>query len=134
MVLAADDVADLEVDVIRAGSEMVGGHAVAAQQSEVFNVVGGLDLVSIDGVAEPDALTRSARHAEAQRERLSGGSTAVAFLARKLAHAGVEEPGLVGAGFLAVTGVSGSEVPVGEPSLEDRFGNLAVEAQALGLL
>jgi len=52
VVLAADDVADAEVDIVGAGSEVVGGHAVGAEEGEVFDVGGRFELVAIDGVVE----------------------------------------------------------------------------------
>ena len=39
MILAANDVADAQVGVIGAGGQMIGRHAVAAQQGKVFDLV-----------------------------------------------------------------------------------------------
>ena len=75
-----------------------------------------------------------AGHAEAQGEGLSGGGAAVAFVAREFAHAGVEEPGSVGAGFFAIAALGEGEVAVGEAFFEDRVGHLAMEGEAVGLL
>src|ERR1700687_3887610 len=112
MVLPADDVADTEVDVVGTGGEVVGGHAVGAEEREVFDVVGGFDLLAVDGVREANLLTCATGNTEAEGEGLSGRGSAVAFGAGKFAHSRVEEPGLIGAGFFAVAGVSGGEVAV----------------------
>ncbi len=44
MILAADDVADVEIDVVGAGRHVIGRDAVAAEQREVFDVGGGFGL------------------------------------------------------------------------------------------
>src|SRR5208337_1554650 len=69
----------------------------------------------------------------------SGSGPAVAFGTGEVAHAGVEEPGLIGAGFFAVVyletrGVSGGKVAVRQALLKDGIGDLAVQGQAFGLL
>ena len=93
VVLAADDVADAQVGVVGAGAEVVGGHAVAAQEGEILDIGGGFGLRAVDGVGELDVADGLAGDAEAERERLAGGGAAVAFRARDFAHPGVEEPG-----------------------------------------
>src|ERR1700692_2315230 len=92
MVLAADDVADTKVDVVGTGGEMVGWHAVGTEEREVFDVVGGFDLVAVDRVSEADLFACPSGNTEAEGEGLSRRS-AIAFGAGKFAHAGVEEPG-----------------------------------------
>src|SRR5271156_712350 len=72
MVLAPDDVADTQIDVVRARGKMVGGHAVGPKQREVFDVVSGFNLPAINGVMETDLFACSARNPEAKRKRLSG--------------------------------------------------------------
>ena len=42
VVLAADDVADAQIGVVGAGGQVIGGHAVAAQQREILDIGGGL--------------------------------------------------------------------------------------------
>jgi len=79
MVLAADDVADAEIDVVGAGGQVVGGHAVGTEEGEVFDVVGGFDLLAVDGVVEANGLGGATGDAEAEGEGLSGGGAAVAF-------------------------------------------------------
>ena len=79
MVLAADDVADAEIDVVGAGGEVVGGHAVGTEEREVFDVVGGFDVLAVDRVREADLLAGAAGNAEAEGEGLSGGGSAVAL-------------------------------------------------------
>src|ERR1700686_385254 len=117
MVLSADDVADTEVDVVGTGGEVVGGHAVRTEEREVFDVAGGFDLLAIDRVSEADLFACPSGNAEAEGEGLSRRGSAIAFGAGKFAHAGVEEPGLIGAGFFAVvdldsSGVGGGKVAV----------------------
>ena len=133
VILAADDVADAQVHVVGAGGQVVSGHAVAAQQREVLDIGGGFGLLAVDGIVETDMAQGVARHAEAQRERLARGGAAVAFLARKLAHPGVEEPGC-GAGALHIGGRGRGEIAIRQALLENGFGHLPVEGQALGLL
>jgi hypothetical protein len=38
MVLAADDMRDAQVGIIRARGQVIGRHAVGTQQSEIFNI------------------------------------------------------------------------------------------------
>src|SRR5712692_3300021 len=128
MVLAADDVADTEIDVVGTGGEVVGWHAVGTEEREVFDVVGGFDL-----------LTCAPGNTEAKGEGLSRRGSAVALRAGKLAHTGVEEPGLIGTGFFAVvdldsSGVGGGKVAVSQSLLKDGVGDLAMQGQAFGLL
>ena len=134
MILAADDVADTEIDVVGTGGEVIGGHAVGAEEREVFDVVSGLDLLAVDRVSEADLLAGAAGNTEAEGEGLSGGGSAVAFGGGKFAHARVEKPGLIGAGLLAFASVGGCEVAVSQALLKDRVGDLAMHGQAFGLL
>ena len=83
MILPANDVADAQVGVIGAGGQMIGRHAVAAQQGKVFDLIGQLGLLAIDGIGKAQHAVMAARHAEAQGERLAGGGAAVALLAAK---------------------------------------------------
>src|SRR6202521_4338544 len=117
MVLSADDVADTEVDVVGAGGEVVGGHAVRTEEREVFDVGGGFDLLAVDRVSEADLFGCPPGNTEAKGEGLSSRGSAITFGAGEFAHAGVEEPGLIGAGLFAVvdldsSGVGGGKVAV----------------------
>ena len=58
MILAADDVADPQVGVVGARCQMIGRHAVGAQEREVFDVGARLHLFAIDGIGEADDLAR----------------------------------------------------------------------------
>src|ERR1700687_2709965 len=107
MVLAADDVADTEVDVVGTGGEVVGGHAVRTEKREVFYIVGGFDLLAVNRVSEADLFAYPPGNTEAKGEGFRRGS-AIALRAGKFAHAGVEEPGLVGSGFFAVVDLDSS--------------------------
>ena len=133
VVLAADDMADAEIDVVGTGGHVVGGQAVAAQQGEVFDIGGRLGLLAIDSIAEGDGVDRVARHAEAQHEGFAGGGAAIAFLARELAHAGMVEPGGAFAGLVLDLGLDRREIAIGQTLGEDGFGHLAVQRQAFGL-
>jgi hypothetical protein len=134
VVLAADDVADANVDVVGAGGEMVGGHAIAAEEGEIFDVGGGFGLRAVDSVGEMNLVAGFARHTEAEGKRIASGGATIAFGAGKIGHAGIEEPSALGAGFFAVAGVGGGEVAVGETFFKDRPGDFAMEVEALGLL
>ena len=80
VILAADDVADAEIGVVGAGGEVVGRHAVRAQQGEVFDLVGELWLRAVDAIDKSQHAALAARHAIAQRERLARGGAAVGSL------------------------------------------------------
>ena len=134
MVLATNDVADAQINIVGARRQVIRRHAVAAQQGEVFNVVSCLHLLAVHGIGETDLPAMAAGHAEAQGKGLAGCGAVITFLARQLPHAGIEEPGHSNAGFLAVTRVSRSKVAVGEPLLENGLGDLPVQSQPLGLL
>src|SRR6202162_4971749 len=98
MVLAADDVADTKVDVVGAGGEVVGGHAIGTEKREGLAVVCGFELLAVHRVTEADLFPCPPGNTEAEGEGLSCRGAAVALRAGKFAHAGVEEPGLIGAG------------------------------------
>src|ERR1700693_5083523 len=72
MVLAADDVADTEVDVVGTGGKVVGWHAVGTEEREVFDVVGGFDLLAVDRVSEADLFAGAARNKETEGKGLYG--------------------------------------------------------------
>src|SRR5260370_15123546 len=133
MVLAANDVANTEVDGVGAGREVVGGHPVGTQKREVFDIVSRLDLLAVDRVSEADWFACATVNAEAEREGLSSSGSAVALGAGKVAHARIEEPGLIGPGFFAFAGMRGSEVAVSSPFLKDGGRDLTVQGQAFGL-
>src|SRR5689334_18947660 len=134
MVLSADDVADLEVGVVGARRQVIGRHAVRAEKREVFDVVGGLRRLAINGVFESNCALRVARNFEAQRERLTGIGAAITLFARQVAHVGVEEPcTLRGARSLGIAFMRGRKVTIGKAFLEDSFGHIAMKLKALGL-
>src|ERR1700733_3838006 len=78
MILTADDVADLQIDVVGARRQMIGGHAVAAEQGEVFDVVGRFGLVAVNGIGEADVFAGPARPSEPLGKSLSAAAAAVA--------------------------------------------------------
>ena len=93
MILAANDVADAQVGVIRTGGQMIGWHSIAAQQREVFDLIRQLGLLAVHQVDKAQHAVLTARHAETQGERFTGGGAAVALFARELAHSRIEQPG-----------------------------------------
>ena len=133
VLLAADDVGDAQVGVVGAVGEVIGGHAVAAQQGEILDIGVGLGLFAVDGIVELDVAFAVVGHAEAQGEGFAGGGAAVAFFARKFAHAGIAEPGSVGAGFLAIAALGEGEIAVGQAFFEDGLGHVAMQGEAVGL-
>src|SRR4051794_39745270 len=100
MVLAANDVGDLQVDVVRTGSHVVSRYSVAAKQGEIFYVSRLLGLGAEDMVLKRYRGILSARHAEPQHERLPGRGAAVTLFGGQLTHSGIEQPGSVIALFL----------------------------------
>src|SRR5271154_4038513 len=72
VVLTAYDVADAEVDVIGAGSQVIGWRAIAAEKREVFDIGGGFRLLAVDMVCKADVFGCIARNAESQNELLAG--------------------------------------------------------------
>src|SRR6202140_5882096 len=126
MVLAANDVADAQIRIVGAGGQVVGRHAIGAQEREVLNVSGGLHLLAINGIGETHDTSSLARPAIAQSEGLSRGGATIAFLARKFPHAGIEQPSPLRARSLTVARVRGREIPVGQAFLKDGLRNLPV--------
>ena len=121
MLLAADDVGDAQVGIVGAVGQVISRHAVAAEQGEILDIGVCLGLVAVDGIGELHVAGAVVRHAKAQGERLAGGGAAVALLARKFAHAGIEQPGSVRAGFLAVAALGEGEIAIGQAFFEDRL-------------
>ena len=54
MILPTDNMADAQIDVIRARRYVIGRHPIRPQQREVFDVVGSLDLLSVNRVRKAD--------------------------------------------------------------------------------
>src|ERR1700692_4205533 len=106
MVLPADDMGDAQGGVVGAGSEMVGRHAVGAKQREILDVVGGLQLVAVNRIAESHNPAVAGR-AKTQGEGLACGGTAITLGRRKIAGVSIEEPGSLGAGFFGIPGMRG---------------------------
>ncbi len=68
---------------------MVRGHAVAAQQREIFDIGGGFGLVAVDQIVKADVALQVPRNAKAQGERLARGGAAVALFRRHGAGGGM---------------------------------------------
>ena len=92
VVLPADDVADAQVGIVGAGRHVIRRQAIAPQQREVLDIVGGLGLRAINGVVELDDAIRATGHAKTHDERLTGSSSTVAVGGAQFPHAGVEQP------------------------------------------
>src|SRR5579871_555054 len=133
MILAADNMADAQVGIIGAGSEMIGRHAVGAKKGEVLDVGGRLRLLPVNCIAEAHHLAGIAGNAKAHREGFTGGGAAITLLAREFEHVSVKEPCPLRSGFLAIAGVGRSEVAVGQSFLKDSVGHGAVQSSAFGL-
>jgi len=120
--------------IVGAGGEVIGGHAIGAQQCEVFNIDGCLRLLTIDGITK----LHHAATSRGTRKRRAKGSPAAAwrslFFAGEFAHSGVEQPCSLRAGFLTVACVSGSEVAVGQAFFEDRLRGPLMKRAPFGLL
>ena len=80
MILAANDVADAQVDIVGAGRHVISGNAVAAQQREILDVGGQLGLLAVDRIVKLHRVRALARHAKAQHEWLARIGAALAFL------------------------------------------------------
>jgi hypothetical protein len=76
MLLAADDVRDAQIGVVGAVRQMIGRHAVAAEEGEIFNISVGFGLIAIHGIVEFHVADAVVRHAEAQGERFAGRGAA----------------------------------------------------------
>jgi len=113
MVLAADDVADTEVDVVGAGGEVVGWHAVGAEECEVFDVVSGFDLLAVDASLKRTCSPDAARNTEAEGEGTLRPRLGDRFRRGKVrACRGLKSQALVGSGFFVVARVGGGKVAV----------------------
>src|ERR1700678_1598991 len=134
MVLPANNVADAQIDVVGARSEVVGGHAIGTEQRKILNVVGGFELFAVDGVMKANWLTATPRNPEAEREGFSGRGATVALGASEFAHPRIQQPGLTGAGFFAIAGMRRGKIAIRQAFLEKAAGDLAMQTQALGLL
>ena len=110
VVLAAHDVADAEIDVVGAGGQVIGRRAVAAEQREVFDIVGGFGLLAVDESVKRDGFAVSRGTRNRTHEFFAGGGAAVAFFARNFALAGIGEPGsagVLGSSFSAPAALAG---------------------------
>src|SRR5437868_440009 len=109
MILPANDIRDFQIDIVSAGSHMVGRHSVAAQQRKVLNIGGLLGLRAEHMIFERNGSVLLAWHTEPKHERLSGCSPAAALLAGKLAHSSIKQPRTIAVPFLFSIGMGRSE-------------------------
>src|SRR4051794_33421152 len=79
MVLAADNVADMQVRVVGTGRQVVGRHPIAAEQGEVLNVICSLALLAINRIGEAHLLAGCARYPKTQGKELTRGGAAITF-------------------------------------------------------
>src|ERR1041385_1763108 len=56
MVLSTDDMAYMKVDIVSTGCQVVSRHAIAAQQSEVFDIGSGFCLLAINRIGKLNVL------------------------------------------------------------------------------
>ena len=133
MVLAADDVTDAQVGIVRAGRQVIGRHAIAAQEREVLDIRRGFGLLAVDGVAKADVGGAVAGHTEAQHKRLSGRGAPVALGGGKLAHVRIEQPRAFAAHRFGGAGIGRREVAVREALPEDRLRGFLMHGEAFGL-
>ena len=93
MILPANDVSDFQIDIVGAGRQVIGGHAVAAEESEVFDIGGKFALRAVDFVVKLNFLGGVALDFEADDERLARGGAFVALLLGEGAHFWIEDQG-----------------------------------------
>ncbi len=103
------------------------------KQGEVFYIGGRLSLLAIDGIAETDVLNLLARHAETQDERLPSRGAPVAFSGGELAHAGIRQPGPLGARRFARLGRRGREIAIRHAFVENGLRDCLMDSQPFGL-
>jgi hypothetical protein len=133
MILAANDVTDAQVGVVRARSQVIRRHAITAQQREILDVRDGFGLLAVNRIAKANIGWAIARHTEAQHERFAGGGAPVAFGSRQFAHVRIEKPSPFAARRFASIGLGRREVAVRQPLFEDRLSRGLVHRQPLGL-
>src|SRR5437870_10696890 len=76
MVLTSNDVIDLQVGIVSAGSQVIRRHAIAPEEGKVFDIGGELGLLAVNAVHEPNLLLGFPGDVEAQGEWFSGGGPA----------------------------------------------------------
>src|SRR5690242_8287092 len=79
VVLSADDVVDTQIGIIRTRSQMIGGHAIAAQKGKILDIGRRLHLLAVNRICEADLLISVAWDAKPQCKRLSRLGAAFAF-------------------------------------------------------
>ena len=92
MILTADDLADFQVRIVGAGSHVVSGHGIAAQQREVFNIVGFLRLGTVHSILKFHGTAFPTRHPEAQNKGFPSGGARIAFSHAQFAHPRISHP------------------------------------------
>ena len=90
VVLSANNMADIQVDIVGAGSHMIGRHPAASQQREILDIGRSFRLRSIHRVVENNFRASLPRHPESQHKRLARRRPPIAFLLRHLSHPGVK--------------------------------------------
>ncbi len=102
---------------------MVGRHAVAAQQGEVFDIRGGFGLLAVHQIGEGNRVARLARHLETHYEGLSSRRAAIAFRRVQLPHLaielGTEYSGCDGEPSIPRVDRQWREIPIGQSLLQD---------------
>jgi len=85
MVLTAHNVRDAEVGIVRAGSQMISGRAITAEEREVFDIVGRFGKLAVNQVMELHDF--AGPHLVPQDEGLARGCSVIAFVFREFAMA-----------------------------------------------
>ena len=134
MILPANDVRDPQINVIRAGGQVIGRHPVGTEQCEVFDILGKFALLAVDRIAEAHFLARTTRDPKTQREGLTRVGAPIALVPRKLTDPGVEEPCALRARLLDFACMSRREVAVRHALLKNLPRRFLVERQPLRLL
>ena len=122
---------DAQIGIVGAGRQVIGRHAVAAQQREVFDIGSCLGLLAVHAVVKAHVASGS----RGTRKRSTNGSPAAAR--RSLSSRESSRiPGLNSQvpprrDFLAFLAMRGSEIAVGHALREIALGGLPVQGQPL---
>ena len=135
VILPANDVADAQIGIVGAGGQVVGRHAVAAQQGEIFDIGGGFRLLAVDRDRRSAPRARVSR---GTRKRSANGSPAAAR--RSLSSRGISRISALNSqvpcapDFSLSVPLRGREIAIGQPFWKIASATGAVQSQALGLL
>jgi hypothetical protein len=92
VILAANNVADLQIDIIGAGCQMLRRHSDAPQQREIFDIRGQFGLIAVHFIVKRDFVGWLAPDLKANHKRFSGGRTSGALIIRQRSHLRIAKP------------------------------------------